>query len=248
MNGMKARVNGAQLSLEQIQAWERMRALAVHRRLRKRLGMHASADPATWSIQRLRNEIAQTKLDAGRQTLRAAFQPEIRVSGAITRLLVLASRGRRKQCVTEMTIPGCTAQSIFDGLNDLMLRDAADNDAVNLAACPDHYLLEPNGDTLEVIETTGGSPFAAQFFLRYGDETGLIAAADPSFSHQSFGTARLKDGTAIGGVRHQFRDANGEVHARLMVEFPYATPTFMIRQHQIHLACEFSNWFERIRS
>jgi len=140
-----------------------------------------------------------------------------------------------------------TAQGIFDGLNDLMLRDAADNDAVNLAACPDHYLLEPNGDTLEVIETTGGSPFASQFFLRYGDEAGLIAAADPSFSHQSFGTARLKDGTAIGGVRHQFRDANGEVHARLMVEFPYATPTFMIRQHQIHLACEFLYWFERIR-
>ena len=107
MNGMQARVYGAPLSLEQIQTWERKRALAVHKTLSKRLGVHSSsADRASWSIQRLRKEITQIKLDAGRQKLRAALERDIRVSGASTRLLVFLSKGGRKQCVTEMTITG----------------------------------------------------------------------------------------------------------------------------------------------
>jgi hypothetical protein len=33
----------------------------------------------------------------------------------------------------------------------------------------------------------------------------------------------------------------------LAVEFPAMTPGWMIRQHQWHLACEFTNWIEAVR-
>ena len=51
-------------------------------------------------------------------------------------------------------------------------------------------------------------------------------------------------GVPIGGVRHLFRDEPNGFRARLTVEFPLTMPSYMIRQHRWHLACEFSNWIE----
>jgi hypothetical protein len=127
-----------------------------------------------------------------------------------------------------------------------MTSDTAANRRVNLSVCPDHYLLEPRDDVLEVIETTGGAPFSAQFFLRFNDETGLKTPRDASYPHQSAGTARLADGTVIGGVRHQFRDEGSGALMRLMVEFPQLTLNSMIQEHQWHLACEFTSWVQEI--
>jgi len=45
-------------------------------------------------------------------------------------------------------------------------------------------------------------------------------------------------------IRHQFRDEPSGFTARLTGEFPVATPPWLIRAHQWHLACEFSNWIE----
>jgi hypothetical protein len=52
------------------------------------------------------------------------------------------------------------------------------------------------------------------------------------------------NGAPIGGVGHLFRDEPSGFHVRLTVEFPASTPSLMIRRHQWHLACEFSNWIE----
>ena len=108
------------------------------------------------------------------------------------------------------------------------------------------YLPQPCGPVLEVIEATGGAPFPNRFFLHYGDESGLRCPRDPAFSHQSAGTARLASGQVVGGVRHQLRAEGEGVLASLLVEFLAAVPGFMLRQHQWHLACEFSNWFEQM--
>jgi hypothetical protein len=51
-----------------------------------------------------------------------------------------------------------------------------------------------------------------------------------------------------GAIRHQFRDEPNGFAARLTGEFPVATPLTLIRAHQWHLACEFSNWIEAANS
>lgn len=43
-------------------------------------------------------------------------------------------------------------------------------------------------------------------------------------------------------VRHQFRDRDGGMEALLTVQFPGVFPARLIREHQWHLATEFSNW------
>jgi hypothetical protein len=95
---------------------------------------------------------------------------------------------------------------------------------------------------MEVIETTGGAPFPARFFLTNGDETGLTLPRKAGFDMQLVGAARLADGTLVGGVRHQFRSTSTGFHAIFAVEFPGATAGFIIRQHELHLACEWRNW------
>ena len=49
----------------------------------------------------------------------------------------------------------------------------------------------------------------------------------------------MKDGTTIGGVRHQFKDTDTGIEVSLVVEFPVLCPNSLIKSHQMHLACEF---------
>jgi hypothetical protein len=122
---------------------------------------------------------------------------------------------------------------------------AASDEAAMLRACPDHFVIRTGADGgQEVLETTGGSPWATMFFIDYEDVTSLVTPSDPMFSQQVAGVARTSDGVAIGGVRHQFRDTDDGFHARLTVEFPMPTIARMVKGHRWHLACEFSNWIE----
>lgn len=239
---LEVRIDGIVVAPAQVEAWERQRAKAVLRKLRRMLKLEAAALPDPDDLAALRSELLRLKDQLGRQGLRDALQSQLGLSAFTTKLGILFSGRRRKQCVTEIRVSGCTARQISEAVDDLMRNDTAANRQSNLQACPDHYVLEPRGDVLEVIETTGGSPLPAQFFMRFEDESGLLAPRNPAYAYQSVGTARLGDGTVIGGVRHQFRDEGDGAVARLMVEFPAATPQHMIREHQRHLACEFSHW------
>lgn len=236
------RIDGTQVTSAQVEDWEARRARVVLPKLRRMLKLEANAQPLPDDLASLRAELLRLKEECGRQGLRDGLSVGIGITGFVSKLTGFFSGGRRKQCVTEVRVPRCSAKQIFDTIDDLMRNDTQANRQSNLLACPDHYVLEPRGDTLEVIETTGGSPFPARFFMRFDDESGVKTPRDPTFPYQSVGTARLKDGTALGGVRHQMRDDGDGALVRLMVEFPSAVPQHMIREHQWHLACEFSHW------
>jgi hypothetical protein len=95
-----------------------------------------------------------------------------------------------------------------------------------------------------VWETTGGSPIASRFFFALGDTDGLVTPADSTYPVQMAGTARLGDGTLIGGIRHQFRDDGDGVRALLTAELPWLIGPIAPAADRWHLACEFSAWLE----
>ncbi|MCA0214902.1 MAG: hypothetical protein LCH79_17230 [Proteobacteria bacterium] len=244
---LEVTIDGVLIAPSEIEKWERQRAKAVLAKLRRMLKIAAPDQHEPNDLAWQRSELVRLKDLMGRDGLRTALAGEMRMSAWMTKLVIRLSGSRRKPCVVEVKVPRCSAQQVSEGIDSLMYDDAPANRHANLAACPDHYLLEPRGMELEVIETTGGSLSPAQFFMRFGDDSGIMTPRDASYPYQSAGTARLADGTTIGGVRHQIRDAEGGAHVRLMVEFPRLTPGFMIRQHQWHLACEFSNWLRGIQ-
>ncbi len=238
-------VNGDLIPVADIERWERKRTLHVARVLRRRLGEplpEISRDAA--DLAAMREALAAAKLRVDADRLRDMLRWQTTVSGWSTKLINAVSLGKRKFSVTEIFVEGCSAADMLDRYFGLMLHNSPRNRRLGLAACPDHYVLESHGDTVqEVIETTGGSPMPSRFFIYYGVEDGLQSPKDPLFPHQAAGVCCLADGTAIGGVRHQLRDHGDGLHARLTVEFPRALLPFMIAQHRMHLACEFFRWF-----
>lgn len=234
----KTYINGNVVPQDQIDAWERRRIVAVA----KKLG--ASLDINSPDIGALSQQLAlhKQKLGYGEIMRRLGFGIEISALSAI--LMNALSFGHRRVSVTEIVVEGISAAEISQGIEALMLKPGGEHEAVNLGSCPDHYALRSveNG-RLEVVETTGGSPFPIQFFIDFGSEAGLTIPRDATYPFQSVGIAKLASGTVIGGVRHQFRDEGAGFRVRLGVEFPMVAPGYFIHQHQWHLACEFGHWF-----
>jgi hypothetical protein len=214
--------------------WEAQRAA----RVAKKLGVSGRSA----EIVILRRAIVERKLELGHDGIERLLARELRWSERVGRISAALSKGRRRLCTIELTADTGAAEIVPQWYQ---AATTTNDETPLIAACPDHYVLRTRRDgTQEVIETTGGAPLAVQMFFDASDLSTLTTTADAAFRTQWTGVARIADGTPVGGIRHQFQDAAAGFRVRLTIEFPLTTPHFMIRAHQWHLACEFSNWIE----
>lgn len=212
--------------------WERRRARAVLRKL----GVRPIGD----DLATLHAQLLERKLQLGPDGLRQRLRGELAISDVFAGVMARLSRGRCRVCTIDLLAHRGRADRFLSWFERAA---RSHDDATMLSATPDHYLLRTSeGDVMEIIETTGGSPVASRFFVDPADRVGLQTPEDASFPLRFAGVARTKSGRSIGGVCHQFRDEGEGFRARLTIEFPALMPAAMIRGHQWHLASEFSNW------
>jgi hypothetical protein len=223
-------INGRAISRDAVLAWEAKRAAKVARHL----DLDASASE-------LGRRIVERKLDLGHDALRARLRRELRVSAVASEFGPKVSRGRRHIATTVLTCDAGAAESLPDWYRAAF---TTNNGPAMLAASPDHWLFHHAPAADEVIETAAGSPAVVQMFFDDEHVDTIRTPADPAFPVQWVSVARSVRGTAIGGIRHQFRDEPGGFHVCLNVEFPITVPAPMITAHCWHLAGEFSNWLE----
>jgi hypothetical protein len=231
---VRAVVQGKDVTREEILAWEAKRFPKAARRI----GLpRPDGDLAT---QRL--TFADDKITLGAAEIRRRLAGQLRLSDLGTRAATALTRGRRVSSVCDLYVTGGDAAAFVDWFTDDSRPDYVRS---MIAANPDHFLIAtaPDGRQ-EVIETTGGSPLPTRFLVDYQDHSTLRTPLDPTYSVSASGVAQAPDGTAIGGVRHQFRDIEGGFHAHLLVEFPTLVSPHMVGQHRWHLAAEFANWIE----
>lgn len=227
-------IDGASLGRNAVLAWEDRRTAAV----RRKLGLGRSSAPRSEQ----RREILESKLALGHQGLRALVKRELWMSEKITRWSVALSGDKRRFAVCEIEVATGSASRFARWFGD---RNSLNDEVAMIDACPDHYIIARDGQGRQlVVETTGGSPLSSEFTVDYSDIASLHTSPDPSYPHQVAGVARLSDGLAIGGVRHQFRQEGDGFRALLTVEFPGRVPLKMAAEHRWHLAAEFSNWIE----
>lgn len=237
---MKIIINGKIVTKEELDKWKKKRCTKAFKLLNSKVDMNDDVDT-------MAKKLTDIKMGYTYEKLLAVLKNKLAFSEKLMKVATSMSFGKRKFSITEIEVKGISAKEMISEIDKLMLVQSRENDRVNLSAHPEHYALRPlGGNTQEVIETTGNSPLPVQFFIDYGDETGLQTPRDYSYEYQSAGIAKLKDGTLIGGVKHQFKETEGGFKARLVVEFPAICPTVMIKEHQMHLACEFSYWFNWI--
>lgn len=230
--GIVAELNGRTAGRDAVLAWESQRIDAAARKL-------GVAAPAAGDVAERREALLRTKLELGSAEIRARLARDTRWADRVARAQSRVP-GRRRS-VTDLHVTGGGAARFVAWFEEAA--NSSDTTAM-LRACPDHFDFGVSERGQVVLETTGSSPLATLFLVDYTDVSSLTTPPDPLFPHQIAGVARALDGTAIGGVRHQFRDSGTGFHARLTVEFPLPILPAMVTGHRWHLACEFSNWIE----
>lgn len=225
---------GRPVSRAEVLDWERRRIAVVA----KKLGVDVDS---TSNLATQRDRLTAAKLRLADAPLPRRIVRETRIADALASAQARVSP-RRTVSVTDLEVTGGDAEQFVTWFT--AVTDRSDEEAM-LRACPDHYRIRTGADgRQEVVETTGGSPLAARFFVDYTDQTSLQTPADDAFDFQVAGVARSIGGRPVGGVRHQFRNTANGFHARLTVEFPLPTLPTMVAGHRLHLACEFSNWID----
>lgn len=203
---------------------------------------HAGARSITAPHATQRRDLLERKLALGHNGIRARIGRRLWLSEKITRLTVALSGSARRFSICEIEVARGSAARFAQWFEE---RNTLDDERTMIDACPDHYIIARDAQGRQfVVETTGGSPLPGAFTVDYADVSSLMTRADPAYPHQVAGVARLADGLAIGGVRHQFRQEGEGYRTLLTVEFPRRVPRRMVAEHQWHLAVEFSNWIE----
>ena len=232
---MKIIINQKEVSQARIEQWRKQRILKAAKMLN--LQLHN-----TDKTEILDQALLKAKMKLTYEELIHKIGTKLKWSQYLMKWAAKWSKKPRKKAIITIFESGLTAASFSIMLEKLMLEKTNVHKRVNLGACPDHYALQPHGDKLEVIETAGNSPLPTQFFLKLGGEAEIEEPRDASYPFQTVGVASLANGCNIGGIRHQFRDTEKGLEARFCVEFPSLCPDSLIKEHQLHLAAEWSKW------
>ncbi|TDP60579.1 hypothetical protein [Aminicella lysinilytica] len=232
--GVKVFIKGQEVPKKTIKDWEQKRVDFISDFLTKELGTPKVATA---------EELTDLKMTIPEQKMREITARNCKSNDVTSGMLAKISRGKTAFCEVEMEVAGASAQEIHDQYFGMMFDNNEANRRLNLSANPDHMLLiGRENNEQEVIEASGGLSKQSLFYVCFGQENGLNSKADSAYPSQATGICRIQNGTVIGGVRHQMRDTTDGCHVKLVVEFPKITPKKILAQHEIHLACEFSNW------
>lgn len=234
---MKFEIDEKEFTETDLANWKRKRIPKVARNLHKNI--EQSDD-----IEILCRELLEVKNSMTYDEIVSSIRYKLKIGEIGMKLAVIFSFGKRRTSKTTIYADGIHVDKLGTIIDSLMMEDTEEHQKVNLFVSPDHYMLAPRGNTLEIIETTGNTPVPTQFFITFNDETGLQTPRDKTFPYQSVGIAKLKDGTVIGSVRHQFKDTATGIEARTLVEFPAICPRTILKEHQKHLAAEWSGWIQ----
>ena len=232
---MKIIISQKEVSQERIEQWRKHRILKAAKMLNLQL-------PNTDNTEILDQALLEAKMKLTYEELIQKIGTKLKWSQYLMKLAAKWSKKPRKRAVVTIFASVLTAASFSKRLEKLMLENTDAHKRANLGACPDHYALQRRGDILEVIETAGNSPLPTQFFLDLGGEAEIEEPRDASYPFQSVGVARLANGCNVGGIRHQFRDTEKGLEVRFCIEFPSLCPDSLVKEHQFHLAAEWSRW------
>lgn len=234
---MRFEIDGKEFTEIDLEKWKRKRIPKVARNLRKNIRLDKE-------VNALNEELTKIKAAMTYEEIASSIKYKLKIGEVGMKLAVLFSFGKRRTSKTTIYADGIHVDKLGKIIDSLMMEDSEEHRKTNLAVSPDHYALVPRGNILEVIETTGNTPVPTQFFITFDDETGIQTPRDERYPYQSAGIAKLKNGTVIGGVRHQFRDTATGIEARILVEFPAICPRIILKEHQKHLASEWSGWIQ----
>ncbi|KAA9239445.1 MULTISPECIES: hypothetical protein [Aerococcus] len=232
---MKITIAGQVVSQEQLDNWE-------YRHTRKALKNLGHRPKPADNLTTLRNKLNQLKQSLTYEEIVHRLGWKLKLMATLMRVVGWLSFGRVKYATCTLEVKGIRVEDFAPLAKEFISKDSPAIRQINLAANPEHYVLEPRGKLFEVVETAGASPLPIQFFIDFSSDQGLVSQADPAYPLQMIGQAYLATNMQVGGIRHQFRNTATGMEAKTLVEFPAACPSYIVNDHCLHLALEWKNW------
>lgn len=242
-------INGVEVPIKDIEEWQFRRLKSTQKYLQKKFDLQKDRNPVISDLDILNENIANTKLNVGFDELRRTMKRRYELGNLLSLIAEKLSFGKRKFCITEIYVANSDLKpkEVMDAISEVMMERSDEHDFMNTISNPDHYVLIGKTPYLqEVLEITGGSPLPTRFFAEYYNETKLKSKKSSDYDIELPGVAKLENGVIIGGMRHQVKRENNGFRFKALVEFPGILPNSMIKQHQLHLACEFGHWISFI--
>ncbi|MHC3403331.1 hypothetical protein [Aerococcus sp. Group 2] len=232
---MKITIAGQVVCQEKLDNWE-------YRHTRQALKNLGNPPKPADNLTTLRNKLNQLKQSLSYEEIVHRLGWKLKLMALVMRYISRLSFGRVKYAACTLEVDELTIEEFAPLAKDFVSKDSTEIRQINLEANPEHYVLEPRGQLFEVIETAGASPLPIQFFIDFSSDQGLVSQADPAYPLQMVGLAYLANGIPVGGIRHQFRNTETGMEAKTLVEFPAACPSYIVKDHCLHLALEWKNW------
>ena len=190
-------------------------------------------------LARARQALAYLKERIGNSGMRDLLTRDIDAMTKRVRGWVEASGGRWRTGVTELVVPGPPAADFHLWYERAM---AERREPVLRAGHPEHFVLSPGEQGIEVIENVGETDLPWRIFYRSLPDGAFPLPWESGYPVR-FGAELVDgDGLRVGYTMHQARDAGDGMHLHMRTLLPEAAPQELVDRHLRHFAIEFTNW------
>ncbi len=190
-------------------------------------------------LARSRHALAYLKARIGDAAMRDLLADDLASTTALVRDWVEQSAGRWRTDRVELIVPGPSAEAFHCWYERAM---AERREAVLRAGHPEHFVLHPTDDGIEVVENVGETDLPWRIFYRSLPDDAFPLPWAEGYPVR-FGAEIVNvDGLRVGYTMHQSRDAEDGMHLLLRTLLPQAAPPSLVERHLRHFAIEFTNW------
>ncbi len=192
-------------------------------------------------LTRAQHALAYLKGKIGNARMRELLAEDTARTKAQARTWVEQSAGRWRTDQVELVVSGPTAKDFHRWYEQAM---AEKREAVLRAGHPEHFMLHPEDDGIEVIENIGETDLPWRVVYRALPEDAFPLPWDGGYPTR-FGAELVdSDGLRLGFTMHESRDCDDGMHLLLRTVLPEAAPSWLVQRHLHHFVIEFRNWTE----
>lgn len=197
-----------------------------------------------WELRAARRALANLKALCGGESMMKLIDAQIADGDRFHADLINASGGELRAAHTTLTIHGIDTNEFQTWMGAQFT--AGFDEAEQLAAHPEHYVMPPAYDGRGMVELIGGYP--TRFYIE--PLTGGLPDRVATFLDSAYpvrlmpAALTLDDGTIFAYALHQARDTMTGLELDLRILYPAAAPKTMIDGHCEHLAIEFRHYVQ----
>ncbi len=193
----------------------------------------------TDELVRAKHALAYLQNRIGNAAMRDLLEEDIARTTAQVRDRVKRSGGRWRTGRVELIVPGPSAEAFHRWYENSM---AEQREETLRAGHPEHFVLQPGKDGIEVVENIGETALPWRVFYRSLPDDAFPMPWKGRYPVR-FGAEIVDgDGQRVGYTMHQSRDDTDGLHLLLQTVLPEAAPATLIERHLRHFAIEFRNW------